>query len=85
VSVVLAAAARARIIAMSGTTPEPPPTRSTGPSCDGSQTKYPPMGPRSSIVSPGRSSSVRYGETSPSSSRSTVSSIRVPSAADAIE
>ena len=31
------------------------------------------------------SSSVRYGETSPSSSRSTVSSTRVPSGADAIE
>jgi hypothetical protein len=35
----LPAAARSRIIAISGTTPEPPPTSSTGPPTEGSQTK----------------------------------------------
>src|SRR5258708_7147272 len=44
----------------------------------GSQTNQPPIGPRSSTWSPGSSASVRYGETSPSSRRCTVSSRRSP-------
>ena len=38
----------------------------------GSHTMYPPIGPRTSNWSPARSSSVRYGDTSLFSSRSTV-------------
>ena len=72
-------AARWRSIAIRGTIPEPPATRSSGPPSATSQTKYPPIGPRSSSRSPTRSTSVRYGETSPSSSRSTVSAIRASS------
>ncbi len=59
-------------MAITGTTPDPPATSSSGASPR--QTKYPPTGPRSSTSSPTRSSSCRYGETSPSGSRSTVSS-----------
>ena len=42
------AAARCRSIAINGTIPEPPPTRSRGPTSVTSQTKCPPIGPRSS-------------------------------------
>ena len=57
--VLLPSSARCLAIAISGTIPEPPPTRDTVPSACGFQTKYPPTGPRSSITSPLRSSSVR--------------------------
>ena len=43
---------RARIIAISGTTPEPPATSSTGAVCVARQTNQPPTGPRSSSWSP---------------------------------
>ena len=79
------AVACCRTIAISGTTPEPPPTSSTGSVCSGRHTNQPPIGPRTSTWSPGRTSSTRYGDTSPSSSRSTVISTRVPSGTDAIE
>jgi hypothetical protein len=46
------AAARARTMAISGTTPEPPATSSTGPPSAGSHTKCPPIGPRTSSSSP---------------------------------
>ena len=72
-------------MAISGTTPLPPATSRTGAGEDGSQTNQPPIGPRSSSLSPGCRFSVRYGETSPSAMRCTVSSRRVPSAAEAIE
>ena len=68
----------------SGTTPDPPAISISGLSSPGSHTKYPPIGPRSSSSSPARSSSVRYGETSPSSSRSTVMASGSPGA-EAIE
>ena len=58
---------------MSGTTPEPPPTSSAGVSP--SHTNHPPIGPRTSSSSPTSTTSCRNVETSPSSSRSTVSSI----------
>ena len=48
-------------------------------------TKWPPIGPRSSIVSPGCSWLVRNGDTSPSSKRSTVSSGPGASGGEAIE
>jgi hypothetical protein len=72
-------------MAISGTTPLPPATSRTGAVEDGSQTNQPPIGPRSSSLSPGWRSSVRYGETSPSLIRCTVSSRRVPSRAEAVE
>ncbi len=50
---------RARSIAISGTTPLPPAISITGPPLLGSHTKYPPIGPRSSITSPTRSSPAR--------------------------
>ncbi len=53
--------------------------------CSGFQTNQPPSGPRISSMSPARSSSTRYGDTSPLGSRSTASSTRVPGPADAIE
>ena len=40
---------RARIIAISGTTPEPPATSSTDAGWVAGQTNQPPIGPRSSI------------------------------------
>ena len=58
---------------MSGTTPEPPATPSAG--AVPSHTNQPPIGPRTSSSSPGSTTSHRYSETSPSGSRSTVSSI----------
>ena len=85
IGIVLPLAARVRTIAISGTTPLPPPNSSTGSVSPGRQTNQPPIGPRSSNRFPGRSSSVRYGDTSPSASRSTVNSTRLPSGADAIE
>jgi hypothetical protein len=75
---------RVRIIAISGTTPEPPAMSVTG-TRPGRQTNQPPTGPRSSHGSPTFRMSVRYGETSPPSTRCTVSSTRLPSAAEAIE
>ena len=64
--------------------PEPPPTSSAGESAF--QTNQPPIGPRTSSSSPTVTSSCRNVETSPPSSRSTVSSISAdPSGADAIE
>ena len=69
-----AARRASRSIAIRGTTPEPPPIeerRRRSPS----HTNQPPIGPRTSSVSPTSSSSCRNVETSPSGSRSTVSSI----------
>ena len=54
--------ARVRTIAINGTTPEPPPTSSTGESTSGFHTNQPPIGPRSSIWSPTDSTCDRYGE-----------------------
>ena len=62
-----------RSIAISGATPEPPPTSSTGASPR--HTKYEVNGPRSSTWSPSCTTSWKYGDTSPSSRRSIVSSI----------
>ena len=79
-------AARWRSIDISGTTPEPPPSRSSGPPSSTSQTKCPPIGPRNSMASPTSATSWKKGETSPSSSRSMASSIAaVCSGAEAIE
>ena len=60
---------------MSGTTPEPPPTSTTGPGSVPRQTKYDANGPRTSISSPTSTTSWKYGDTSPSSRQSIVSSI----------
>jgi hypothetical protein len=57
---------------ISGTMPEPPATSSSGRGSDDGQVNQPPIGPRSSTWSPGSATAVRYGETSPSSSRWTV-------------
>ena len=76
---------RVRSIAISGTSPEPPATSCTGSDCSGRQTNQPPSGPRISSTSPTATTWVRYGDTSPSSSPSTVTSTVVPSLADAIE
>jgi hypothetical protein len=71
-------------MAISGTTPVPPPTSRAG--SVPRQTNQPPIGPRTSSSSPGRTSSWRKVETSPFSSRSTVSSISaVPSGGLATE
>ncbi len=70
---------------ISGTTPLPPATSRRGAVDPGGQTNQPPIGPRSSSGSPGSSASVRYGETSPSAIRCTVSSSLLPSGAEAIE
>ena len=67
---------RARTIAISGTIPLPPPSSMTGAVTSSVQTNQPPIGPRTSNTSPGCTTSARYGETSPSDSRSTVSSTR---------
>ena len=56
-------------MAMNGTTPVPPATQSAG--VAPSQTNQPPSGPRTSSTSPGSTTSARWVETSPSSSRST--------------
>ncbi len=72
-------------MAISGTRPDPPPRRKTGSGASGCQTNQPPTGPRTSIWSPASATSVRYGETSPPDIDTTVSSIRSPSGADAIE
>jgi hypothetical protein len=79
-------AARWRRIDISGTTPEPPPSRSSGPPSSTSHTKCPPIGPRNSMASPTSAISWKKGETSPSSSRSMASSIAaVSSGAEAME
>src|SRR3954453_9296880 len=78
-------AARWRSMAISGTRPLPPATSSSGPPSSADQLKGPPIGPRSSKTSPPRSSSTRYGETSPSSTSSTVSWTAPSSGAEAIE
>jgi hypothetical protein len=70
---------------MSGTIPAPPATSSTGAVLSGRQTNQPPIGPRISTWSPGSMTRVRYGETSPSGTSSTVSSTRSPSAGAAME
>jgi len=63
-----------------------PPTSSNGPPSATVQTKWPPRGPRSSISSPGATTSWKKGETSPSSRSSIASSMRSGSSgADAIE
>ena len=77
--------ARWRSIAISGTSPEPPATSSSGPPSAVRQVKCPPTGPRSSNSSPACATPARYGETSPSSIRSTVSSSRGSSGPEAIE
>jgi hypothetical protein len=56
---VLFTAARWRIMAIRGTTPEPPPISNNGLGSEPSQVKYPPIGPRNSILSPERNSSAR--------------------------
>ena len=78
-------AARWRSIAISGTSPEPPATSSSGPPSSTAHVKCPPIGPRTSNSSPGGRSSTSYGETSPSSMSSTVSSSASTSGAEAIE
>ena len=50
-----------RSIAISGTSPEPPPTSSSGPPSSTRQVKWPPTGPRSSSSSPARSSLGQVG------------------------
>ena len=60
-------------MAMSGTTPDPPPTSTAGEAP--SQTNQRPIGPLISSSSPTTTSSCRNDETSPSSRRSTVNSI----------
>jgi hypothetical protein len=73
-------------MAMSGTTPEPAPIKSTGLLEGPGQRKCPPSGPRSSIVSPTWATSWKNGETSPSARRSIASSITCePLGAEAIE
>src|SRR3954454_19276845 len=74
--------ARWRSIAMSGTTPDPPPTSSTGAGSLPRQTKYEANGPRSSIWSPTSTTSWKYGDTSPSARQSIVSSISPASHGD---
>jgi len=74
-----------RAIDISGTTPDPPATSSTRSTCSGRQTNQPPIGPRSSSWSPRRSSSTRYGDTSPSDTSCTVNVTRDPSGAEARE
>jgi hypothetical protein len=85
IAAVLPDAAWWRRIARSGTTPDPPPTSSTGAVSVPSQTNQPPIGPRNSSWSPKSATVVRYGDTSPSSIRSTVSSSRSDPGGDAIE
>ena len=64
----------------------PPPSNNNGPPSSGSHTKWPPNGPRSSMVSPTCATSWKKGETSPSSSRSMASSMLAGfSGADAME
>ena len=69
-------------MAISGTIPDPPPTSRTGDLFSGRQTNQPPTGPRTSTRSPGSITSVRYGDTSPSGTRSTVSSNPVAEASE---
>ena len=85
VGIVLCRAARWRSIAISGTSPEPPPISSSGPPSSTDHVNGLPTGPRSSNSSPGRTTPARYGETSPSEIRSIVSSSPSASGADAIE
>ena len=59
---------------MSGTTPEPPPTSCTGVAPSGRHTNHPPSGPRSSTAHATGSAWVRKGDTSPSGTRSKVTS-----------
>ena len=59
VNAMLPTAARERIIAMSGTMPEPPATSWIGSVCSERQTNQPPIGPRTSKGSPIASSCVR--------------------------
>jgi hypothetical protein len=59
IAVVLREAAWWRSMAMSGTTPEPRPTSSTGAVWSPSHTNQPPIGPRSSIWSPTSATLVR--------------------------
>ncbi len=75
--------AACRSIATNGTAPLPPPTPAAG--VVPSQTNQPPIGPRTASSSPGSTTSARYPETSPSSSRSIHSSISGSAGADAIE
>ena len=70
---------------MSGTTPDPPAISSSGPPSLTVQLKCPPIGPRTSNWSPARTSSARYGETSPSSITSIVSCSVAASGAEAID
>ena len=71
---------------MSGTTPEPPPTSTTGPGSSPRQTKYDANGPRTSTSSPTSTTSWKYGDTSPSARQSIVSSTSPSSSGeDAIE
>ena len=72
-------------MAISGTTPEPPAIRKSGPPRAAVQTKWPPIGPRSSNRSPARTSPTRYGETSPVLDALDGQGQRGASGADAIE
>jgi hypothetical protein len=76
----LPACRRWRSIDISGASPEPPPMSCSGPPWSAVHTNQPPTGPRTSTSSPGCASSTRYGETSPSSSRSTVTATPSPGA-----
>ena len=83
------ASACAWAIAYSGTTPDPPAMSCTGRVspvfATGAHTKNAPSGPCTSSMSPARTSSTRYGDTSPSGSLSTASTTRVEDPDDAIE
>jgi hypothetical protein len=65
--------------------PEPPASSSSGPPSSTRQMKWPPSGPRTSMVSPARATSWKKGETSPSSSFSMMNSMLSSPGADAME
>ena len=72
-------------MAINGTTPEPPPMSWIGPGCSGRHTNQPPTGPLISSGSPTVSTFVKYGDTSPLGTNSTVSSICPAVQAEPIE
>ena len=74
-----------RSIDITGTSPEPPATRYSGPPSVTLHANQPPIGPRSSNMSPGCATSTSHGESSPSPTRCTVIASRWSSGAEAIE
>ena len=76
---------RARTIAISGTMPEPPATSSTGSVLASVPDEPAAERPAQLDRVADRSTCARYGDTSPSGNRSTVSSTSAPSGAEAIE